>query len=84
MIAGFWIVVTGLASVSLGFVFGSHLKERSLLTGPDEWGATGAHCIRGEFYYLVPERTFNGLIADHYHLKNLGDTAHEEFDEEES
>jgi hypothetical protein len=81
MAAVYWLFVVGIASLSLGFSLGYHARESSLAVGPDHRGITGAHHIKGRFWYLVPERAYNGLLSDHYHLKNLGKTTHDALDD---
>lgn len=45
----------GVAMLAIGHYLGWSGLMRSLTLCPDAKGVTGAHCIRGKFYYLVPE-----------------------------
>lgn len=70
-----WLAVLALVALlalTIGTVWGRRDLTRSLTTGPVDYrGATGAHCLVGQFYYLVPERAYGALIADQHRLRAL-------------
>jgi hypothetical protein len=48
--AGFCLIC-----LSVGFTWGSNATARQVTSHPDRRGVSGAHCIRGRFWYVVPE-----------------------------
>lgn len=55
MISAVYLLPCFFAALTLGHWLGERAIRHSLTIGPDEKGVTGAHCIDGKFYYLVPE-----------------------------
>lgn len=55
MIPAIYLLPCFFAALALGHRLGERSIRHSLTIGPDEKGVTGAHCINGKFYYLVPE-----------------------------
>jgi hypothetical protein len=55
MIPAIYLLPIVIGSLAFGHFLGRSGLMRSLTLSPDEKGVTGAHCLRGKFYYLVPE-----------------------------